>query len=421
MKTRDHVATAAVLSVFVCFIAVSAHSQTPSANRPNPPPQICVNGQCETTPVSSTPSPVVTSGKIKWNPGHYMASNGVVYGGKSSAFMQWEMDDLNNQDAILGYRMFITWGALEPTQGKYDFSAIDAALTRLKTAYNKPKRLVIMLWLYGQGALGNNSGAVFPTYVQQNPLYGASPVAGSYGWWGKNSNGASTGMYAPAVYYQPVMDRLIALVQAMGQHLDGDPYVEGFFIQEDSTFPQAAAGFGSVDPHYSDDALLAQLERLLTASTAAFPHTNVIMANSYFKGPAAAVALEQWMPANRIAAGSADSLGQSAINSYGTSILGWGLQAYLGIPQYGGTDLRSKMTVMMDVEEPDMDGSFFNQYGGPWTPIDIINALNQTYHASHAFWTRLGGNAAAAVHWPAVAAACAANPLIRTGYPANYP
>ena len=278
-----------------------------------------------------------------------------------------------------------------------------------------------MLNLYNYRALGNNPSALFPTYVQQNPMYGASPVAGSYGWWGKNSNGASTGMYAPALYYQPVMDRLIALVQAMGQHLDGDPYVEGFFIGEDSPVVQAAVGSGSVDPHYSDDAWLTQLERLLTASTAAFPHTNVIMANSFFGYPPATVALEQWMAANRIAASGSDSFGQSAINTYGTSIMGWGLDTYLGVPQYGGTDLRSKMTAMMDVQEPEMDGSQLGQYGAPYTPIDIINALNQTYHASHAFWTYLGGSAPPAAHWPAVAAACAANPLIRTGYPANYP
>ncbi len=422
MNERNQVGRAAVLGVLLCFAALAARGQTTASTRPNPPPQICVNGQCATTPAPGPPDPVVTSGKIKWNPGHYMASNGVVYGGRSSSFVQSEMDDLNNEDAILGYRMFITWGALEPTQGNYDFSVIDAALTRLKTAYNKPKRLVIMLWLYGQHALNPNSPAVFPVYVQQNPSYGASPVAGSYGWWGQNSNGVSTGQYAPALYYQPVMDRLIALVQALGQHLDGNPYFEGFFIQEDSAIPQAAVNLGSKDPHYSDDAWLTQLQRLLSASTTAFPHTNVILANSYFQQPADTVALEQWMASHRISAGSADSLGQSAIATYGTGILSWGVQAHIGAPQYGGIDYRPKMTVMMDVEQPDIDGGYFSKYGGPYTPTDIINAFNQTYHASHAFWTRLTGpNFAPAIQWTAVVAACAANPLTHTAYPANYP
>ncbi len=142
---------------------------------------------------------------------------------------------------IVGYRMLITWGAMEPTEGNYDFSAIDATLKRLKTAYNKPKHLVIMLWQYGQHALNPGGGAgTIPLYIQHDPKYGASPVSGSYGWWGQSANGVSTGMYAPALYYPPVMDRFIALVQALGQHLDADPNMEAVFFQENSTIVQAA-------------------------------------------------------------------------------------------------------------------------------------------------------------------------------------
>lgn len=415
---NGHIRTIAALLGALVFVGVNASAQTLASNaRPKPPDQVCVNGKCAR---SSSASPA--GGPIKWNPGHYMASYGVVYNSQATAFMQTETNDLNNQDAILGYRMAITWGAMEPTQGNYDFSAIDTVLHRLKTAYNKPKHLVILLWLYGQGALGQDDTRVIPAYIQQGASYGASPVSGSYGWWGKNSNGQSTGMYAPALYYAPVMNRFIALVQALGQHLDGDPNVEALFIQEDATVPQAAASFGSVDPHFSDDAWLAQLERLLPAATAAFPHTSVIMANSYFQKPKDTIALQQWMAANRIASGSADTIGQTGIDSNGVSLLSWGLQAYIGVPQYGGADMRSQMTSMMDVEEPDMASSYFNGRGGPWTPSDLITALNQTYHASHAFWTRLTGNQGpAAALWPAVAATCAANPLIHTAYPANYP
>jgi hypothetical protein len=423
MVRSYHIAPAAVLSALACFAALSARGQMIAGTQPNPPPQVCVNNVCASSPTSPPPPPTTSgSGKVKWNPGHYMASYGVVYGGGgSTSFMQWEMNDLNNQDAILGYRMQITWGAMEPTQGNYDFSAIDAVLANLKTAYNKPKRLVIMIWDYGQGALGKNDSRVFPTYIQQNPMYGASPVAGSYGWWGKNTNGASSGQYAPALYYPPVMDRFIALVQALGQHLDGDPNVEALFIQEDATVGQSAL-YAPVDGHYSDNAWLTQLERLLAAATAAFPHTSIIMGNTWLQRPAATISLEQWMAANRIAAGSADTLGQSAINTYGIGLLAWGLQTLVGVPQYGGTDLRPQMTSMMDVEQPDIDGGYYTQYNGPYAPLDVINALNQTYYASHAFWTRLvGSQYPAAAQWSALAATCAAHPLTHTAYPANYP
>ena len=104
--------------------------------------------------------------QVKWNPGHYMSSDAVLMAGKTMSYVQGEMDDLNNQDAILGYRVYISWGALEPTMGNYDFSVLDAILARLKTAYNKPKRLVIYLWLYG-GSLGQNDGSVLPMYISR--------------------------------------------------------------------------------------------------------------------------------------------------------------------------------------------------------------------------------------------------------------
>ena len=422
MDGSRHIAGTVVLGIAALFTTIWAHAQT-AAPRPNPPPQICVNGICANTPVAASPPPSGSgsSGPIKWNPGHYMASFGTVYGGKSTSFIQYELNDLNNQDAFLGYRMAISWAALEPTQGNYDFSAIDAVLATLKT-FNKPKRLVIMLWDYGMGTLGQNDHTVIPTYIQQNSIYGASPVSGSYGWWGENSNGASTGQYALALYYPPVMDRFIAMVQALGQHLDSNPYVEAILIQEDATVTQSASEEGSADPHYSDDAWLAQLKRLLTAATAAFPHTSVSMANSWMRAPTDTVALEEWMSTNRIAAGSADTVGQSAIDNYGLGFISWGLQAHIGVAQYGGVDLRPKMAAMMDVEYPDMVGNFYAGQGGPYAPLDIIHALNQTYHASHAFWTRMVGSAyPAAAQWSALAATCTANPLTSTAYPANYP
>jgi hypothetical protein len=429
MSTIRIISIAALASGIWCLTASLANGQTTSTGQPNPPSQICVNNQCVTTTLPNG-NPVSSKGSIKWNPGHYMASEAVLGGGKTISYVQAEMDDLNHQDAILGYRAWFTWGALEKTQGTYDFTVVDAILARLKTAYNKPKRLVIGLWLYGQHPLGpHDSGGTIPLYIQQDQKYGASPVTGSYGWWGQNSNGASTGMYAAALYNPPVMDRLIALVQALGKHLDGDPYFEAIVLQEDAGIAEAASGFGSPDPNYSDATWLAQLQRFLAAATTAFPHTSVVMHNSWFDRPPSGVTLEQWMATNRIAPGSPDSWGQSSITTYGTSHLSDGIQTLLGVSPYGGSaDLRPKMRAMMEVQTPDLVGSYFSQYGGPWTAIDLIQAFNQTYHASHVFWTHMFGTEAslgapvpAASKWSNLAATCAANPLTHTEYPGNYP
>jgi hypothetical protein len=253
-------------------------------------------------------------------------------------------------------------------------------------------------------------------------------VNGSYGWWGFNANGASTGMYAPALYNPAVMNRLIALVQALGQHLDQEPYFEALVIQEDASIAQAASGNGNPDPNYSDSGWLTQLERLLTASTAAFPHTSVVDQNSWFQRPQSGVALEQWMASNRIAPGSPDTSGQSGISTYGTGILSDGMQTLLGVDKYGGTtDLRPKTRAMMDIQSPDIIGGYFSNQGGPFAPLDLINALNQTYQASHAFWTHIfgtenfGAPIPPAVVWSNLAPTLSKNPLTHTGYPANYP
>jgi hypothetical protein len=413
------ICAAAGLCFGLCLIRIGAAQ---AVSQPQPPTQLCVNSKC----LNTTPD---VARAIKWNPGHYMAAGTVLYAGRTISSVQAEMDDLNGQDSILGYRLWITWGALEPQQGKYDFSTVDAVLARLKSSYNKPKRLVIGLWLYGQGALGSSDVRVMPAYIQQGTQYGNSPVAGSHGWWGKSAAGASTGMYAPALYNAAVMDRFIAMMQALGQHLDSDPMFEAVYIQEDATIAQAASGFTPVDPNYSDNAWLTQLQRLLTSASAAFPHTNVVMANSWFDRPASGVALEQWMASNRIAAGSADTWGLSSLQQYGTSHLSDGVQTLMGVDPYGGnTDLRGKMPVMVEVQSPDLAGNYFTKYGGPWTPQDLIAGFNQMYMASHVFWTHLvgseivnGGTVPAAAKWSNLASTCAANPLTHTGYPSSYP
>ncbi len=101
------------------------------------------------------------------------------------------------------------------------------------------------------------------------------------------------------------------------------------------------------------------------------------------------------MANNRIAPGSADSWGQTGIDTYGTSKLSDGMQLLLGTDQFGALgDLRGKMSPMMDVQSAEMVGPYFAQFGGPWTPLDIIHAFNQTYYASHAFWTHFFGTEA---------------------------
>jgi hypothetical protein len=363
-----------------------------------------------------------------------MASNTVWYGGNHLADIEPEMDTINGYDNIVGYRVFITWGAIEQSQGNYDFSLVDAILNRLKTQYNKPKHLVLVVL---PGPFGNTTvdGSVVPGYLQATSVYGASPVAGSYGWWGTYSGTPGRYGYTAALHRPAVMDRYIALVQALGAHYDSDPYFEALMFQEDAWM---ASLLGSA-PDYNDAAFTTQIERLLSASTAAFPHTTIIMENTWMINGPDTQAMESWMVNNRIAPGSADTVGQTAFNmGYANTGLAWGLQTYFGITVGGGsstgTDLRTRTHAMLDIEAPDIAGSYYSDYGAPqgYHPADVISALNQSYGASHAFWTHLfgsedamGGGTVSSVApwavWTNLAPAINSQPLTNTSYPNNYP
>lgn len=398
-------------------IALAPPVDAQSAKRPKAPNTLCIGSKC----AQQTP-PQNESGTIKWNPGHYMASNAMLYGSDGMSKSQAEMDHLNGWDAILGYRVWITWSALEPSKGNYNFAVLDAILQRLKTHYDKPKRLVIAI-VPGRFAssMGGNDTSAIPMYVQQDSAYGPSPVAGRYGWWGKNSGGKSNGPYAAALYRPAVMDRMIALLQALGAHYDSEPYFEAVMMQEDAWM----FGLWSGAPDYSSskpDGAIAQFKRMLTAATAAFPHTNVVMENTWAGTVQPTKDLEAWMVANRIAPGTADVVGQSAFDEHGYGkALSWGLQSLVG-------GLRDRSRSMVDVETPDLVGNYFAQYGGPYSPEDIVKALNQTYHASHAFWTHLvgteslfGGKVPPGAKWSNLAETLTANPLTNTSYPPSYP
>src|SRR5271166_571796 len=215
----------------------SAWAQT-SQPAPVPPSQVCVNGVCVG---SNSPGPGPGPGPgagsprsahvIKWNPGHYMASGGVVSPGMTianSPFLIWELGALNNRNAIIGYRMLIDWAAIEPTEGNYDFSQITAVENYLKTQLNVPKHLVLVVL---PGYFGNKTcnGDVVPNYILNNSAYGKSPNTGSYGWWGGTGNGNTC---SAAIWRSNVMDRWIALHQALGKAFDSDPFFETIMFQE---------------------------------------------------------------------------------------------------------------------------------------------------------------------------------------------
>jgi hypothetical protein len=363
---------------------------------------------------------------IKWTPGHYLGSNAILGPGAQFTVQPpgtWnqflaELSQLNNQDNVVGYSAFVYWSALEPSQDKYDFSQISALLNYLKTHFNKPKHLVLVV-LPGKFASSNATGAI-PNYIANNPMYGPSPVAGSYGWWGGKGNGVT----AVAALHRPaVMERWIKLHEKLGEAFNGDPNFEAIMFQETSWVIGASQNNGA--PDWSGAAALTNWENLIAATTAAFPNTNVIVENSFLDRPVRTQQLEDFMLEHRVAPGTMDTFGQTWVDQHGGGLNNWGLNEYIGrdiSAQYPalGPDMRSRMHSMVFIEAPNL-GIYTSSSG--YTPADICVALNRSFAASHAFWAYLGNNNTSrpSANWSNVLATINKCPLGNTGYPLIYP
>jgi hypothetical protein len=365
------------------------------------------------------------SHSIKWNPGHYLASNAILGPGGSfiaqpagtwNQFLS-ELSHLNNQDNVVGYAALVYWSALEPSQDKYDFSQISALLNYLKTHFNKPKHLVLIV-LPGKFSSTDARGAL-PKYITSSPMYGPSPVAGSYGWWGGKGNGITS---AAALHRPAVMERWIKLHEKLGAAFNGDPSFEAVKFQEDSWINGASVSNGV--PDWNGAVALANWENLVTATTAAFPNTNVIMENTWFDTPVHTQQLEDFMLEHRVAPGTTDTFGQTWVDQHGGALNNWGLNEYIGraIGSYPalGPDMRSRMHSMVYIEAPNM-GVYTTSKG--YTPADICVAINKSYTASHAFWNYLGENNTTRpwANWSNVLATINKCPLTNNGYPQIYP
>jgi hypothetical protein len=389
----------------------------------------CSNGTLSGTYAYASCSVQVASGgshSIKWNPGHYMASNSNLAPGEQfiaqpagtwNRFLS-EVNQLNNQDNVVGYTALVYWSALEPSQDKYDFSQISALLSYLKTHFNKPKHLVLVV-MPGKNSTTDARGAI-PSYISNSPMYGPSPISGSYGWWGGKGNGVT----AVAALHRPaVMERWIKLHEKLGAAFNGDPNFEAIMFAETSWVIGASKNNGA--PDWNAATSLANWENLVDATADAFPNTSVIVENTWLDTPLRTQQLERFMIERRVVAGTMDTYGQSWIDDHGGNLNNGGLNEYVGKSVYAGfpalgPDMRSRMHSMVFIEAPNL-GVYSS--GAGYTPADICTALNKSYASSHAFWTNVGNSNTSrpSANWSNVLATINKCPLANTGYPQIYP
>jgi hypothetical protein len=410
MTEHKHPIATVLLGAAIMVLAAAAGAQSTS---PGPPKQVCVNNVCVNSAVG--PTSATSTGSIKWHPGHYVLSAGITTptnGGWPGR--KTELDAAGNNAKVLGWRGIYTWAALEPSKGNYDFSAIDRDLQYLATQYSTPKRMALLVLpgTFFGGSDPNSYTGYIPSYVLSDSSYGAGMNGSSHGYWGSSSS------YMAAVYRPAVMGRYIALIQALGARYNSNPYFEAIILPETAGYIATLTGA----PDWSDNALLAQLKSLVTASVAAFPNTNVAMQNNYMQGFGNTAALTAFLAANRASLSGPDIFGASAVQTYGAGKgYTWGQQALMGLNAVDSSvkvsDLRGTMPVIHDVQMPELDGSQFGNIGAPYSPQDIFNNANGNLRATHVFWNYVYSGPG---NWQSVLAMINSNPITNTACPSNY-
>lgn len=286
----------------------------------------------------------IAAGEMKWNPGHYM----LVALGDPQAVRLKHFDEIADEPVIKGAQVRYFWAQLEPEKGLYDFSAIERDLARLR-GHGKHLVIVVMDRRFGSGSEG-----IVPEYLLTEPQYGGGIA--------KTSQGHSARIWDAAV-----MDREIALYQALGRRFDYDPYVEGI------TGEETAMGFGSARPQdFTNAALATQLNRWIVAVRTAWPHTNVFLYSNYLSGH-----LEGLIAAcarNRCGAGGPDIFPPPGNGTEGDKILA-GASA--------DVDYRGRMPIAYAVQTPELGGK-----RGTFTPEQLFDHAYQTLRVNYVFWIR---------------------------------
>ncbi|CAN5335280.1 hypothetical protein BH24PSE2_BH24PSE2_21090 [soil metagenome] len=166
------------------------------------PVDITGSGACGTQAGSPPPpvEPPPPSGKRKYNSGHYIS---LMRGNDKQAVMADSM-----RAGAVGFKKRYTWRELEPSLGQYDFSEIASDLAYLS---GQGMHLIVMI--------------EDKTFTSEKPTPG---YLQGLEYTRRNRPGGYT-----AVRWSPyVVARMKALVTALGQRFDSNPYFEGIATQE---------------------------------------------------------------------------------------------------------------------------------------------------------------------------------------------
>lgn len=339
---------------------------------PSPPQPLCIDAQC----------PESAEARKKWNPGHYMLP---FRGDSQQTLVDRRAPEVCQEPALRGMQVRWDWYDLEPAKGNYSFDG----LMQLYEALSKcQKRLVVEVWPVEFGT--SSPTGIVPNYLLSSPEYNGGVVA------------TKTGFIA-RLWERAVMDRLIALNTAMAVKFDSLPYFEGIIITETAT------AFSDIPEGYTPGAYASQLKRLIAASSANWPRTNVIMFNNYLQNSSDSVFVDlvQYLQDNRAGTGGPDTLPPPHSGTRGERI-------YRG--EIDGVDRRGLMPAMYAVQS-----SVFNGKEGSFLPEELYVHCVNTNRCSHMFWLRNVSYGSAEQQWSTgILPFLRQNPRTREACPASY-
>jgi hypothetical protein len=337
------------------------------AGEPKAPTRLCIGSAC----AQDAPS---TGGMIKWHPGHYMS----LRGKRQPALEMPLIDAIGNETVLQGILVEWKWSDIEKSPGVFDFSQIDQYLARVK-ALPTHKGLVIRIEERGFGTPNANSHAPMPS-----DMFSAAYDGGDV-WM---SNGIVARIWVPAV-----MDRMIALYQALAARYDTDPNVEG--ISSEETAVGFAAPTAPTPADYSAAGLLQQYQRLATASRAAWAHSNVFIQTNFLGNNTQMESLVKTLVANQAFMGGPDINPPSWVAAKGLSQAEQVLQGIAGNGD-SGTDYRGIVAVKSEVQTPDYRAGFADA-----TPAGMYQVAYGQNHCNYMFWDRYTWSLIPAQNWDA--------------------
>jgi hypothetical protein len=277
--------------------------------------------------------------------------------------------EIASMPTIKGVFVRFDWGALETTEGVYNFALTDQILATAKAA-GKRVLFAVTKSVGSSGSIDYNiSQGRFPAYLRD-----------TYdGLW----KGTLQNRVDAKVWTAPVMDRFIALHAALAARYDTEPYFEGIVTAETDSAYDA--------PDFSSSGWQTQFKRLIAALETQWPHTNVfVQADSAIGTLTDSISVFQYMIAHRMMLSGPDIDPTQWLfkSGQGGSFF---QRIYQGLPNYGGVDYRGQIAAGFEVQGSELGGKLTPTASqlDPTTLLPYIHGIGvNTLRSSYIIWDR---------------------------------